>query len=169
MPIITSRLGKQIGAFFTNRAYWAVRMDKGWLTELDEHVDIAHGIKRGLQWFDDLVATGDTQRIKELWLFCPPNQISPQGNSARLTITEPGTAFVMVGRQMSLATGERWPTYEIIGAVTDKDTGECDCFIWDFDMRAMFVGRNNVRNFRAWRPGSVSLGTLALDRLGLRL
>jgi hypothetical protein len=80
------------------------------------------------------VATGDCKDIIELWLFCPPSQTSPLGNTARLPITQPGSAF-----QFKIAThdtagiggpGLRTLQAHIIGRVDDAE-GNCTCFIYD--------------------------------------
>jgi hypothetical protein len=170
MAIVSSKFNAQIGSFLHGRSYWAVKLENGdWLSDIDENVVIRRGERRNLEWHDDIVANGDAAHIKELWLFCPPHPINPLGANGRLPILEPWSCFVMNGRQMNIGTGHRYTTYQIVGRVTDKVSGDCDCFIWDALEKKFYHGQNNVYKFTPWRPGAAPLGLLALDTLGLRL
>lgn len=178
------------------RSYWAVKLSTGdWLCEARVTTDPLHGRERHFDWTLDLVATGDVLKIKELWLLCPPSKTSPLGNTARLDISEPGTAF-----QFKIATADssiaspatRTLQAHIIGKVTDKLTGACECYIYDpvedgmitpetqiYDPiqgrrkdengHPVYAGRTNVYSFHSWRPGLAPPGLLHLDRLGVRL
>lgn len=169
---------------YITRSYWAVKLNNDdWVCEARLKMDLARGEMRLYDWSNDLVSTGDVMQVKELWLFCPPSRTSPLGNTARLPIVEPGTAF-----QFKVATadstGTRTVQAHIIGRVTNKETGDCECFIWDTEQDGLctpetpiftlgrepsYAGRTNVYNFRSWRPSIAPLGALKLDDLGVRL
>jgi len=179
------------------RSYWAAKLNTGeWVSEARFVHDWRKGEKRRIDWMDDIVATGDCKRITELWLLCPPSGTSPMGNTARLPITRPGSAF-----QFKVAThdtagiggpGRRTQQAHIIGRVENAD-GDCTCFIWDpiqdglltpeskiYDTQtghirvdvegaAIFAGKTNVNRFHSWRPSLAPIGQLALDRIGVTL
>src|SRR5438045_1897656 len=103
---VTTALGAIINPFVIHHAVWAVKLSTGkFLSERDmvwDSLQREHGAdgifptrpnKRPFDWTLDLVQTGDVRKIRELWLVCPPNPHSPFGNTARLPIVEPGTAF----------------------------------------------------------------------------
>lgn len=189
MPIIKSKLGSQIGKFFASRAYWAVKLrDDRWLCELDKIPDVLRKkditrpgeiliadfrgpgkpTDRELDWSLDIVGTGDNALIKELWLFCPPSRISPMGNTATLRFLPHETKCAFVLKRGSVYFTHRQLDYLIIGKVTDKQTGDCTCFIWDEQLKVMSSPyQTNVSDFTAWRPGIMPIGKLALDVLGL--
>lgn len=116
------------------RSYWAAKLNTGeWVSEARMVHNWRTGEQRHLDWYLDIVATGDHQRVQELWLLCPPSRTSPLGNTARLPIVRPGSAF-----QFKIAThdspiigdGVRTLQAHIIGRVDDAE-GNCTCFIWD--------------------------------------
>jgi hypothetical protein len=178
------------------RSYWAVKLSTGeWLCEARSTTDLLHGRERYFDWTLDLVATSDVLKIVQLWLLCPPSKTSPLGNTARLDISEPGTAF-----QFKIATADsaivspatRTLQAHIIGKVVDKLTGACECYIYDpiedgmitpetqiYDPvqgirkdengQPVYAGRTSVYSFHSWRPGLAPPGQLHLDRLGVRL
>lgn len=156
-----------------SRAWWAVKLDSGeWLCEARLHTDIAAATERHFDWYYDLVGTGDVRRIKELWLLCPPNKLSPLGNTARLPITTPGTAFDFKVASASSNFVETWRNQEahIIGRVTDRATGDCECFVWDERYQMLCAGfRSNVHNFGTWRDSLPPRGALALEKIGVEL
>lgn len=115
-------------------SYWAAKLNTGeWISEARFVHDWRKGEERHIDWMDDIVATGDSQRIAELWLLCPPSKTAPLGNTARLPITRPGSAF-----QFKIATHDtplagpaiHTQQAQIIGRVDDAD-GNCTCFVWD--------------------------------------
>lgn len=117
------------------RSYWAAKLNTDeWVSEARTVHDWRKGESRQIDWMDDLVATEDCNKIVELWLLCPPSQTSPLGNTARLPIVHPGSAF-----QFKVAThdtagivgpGIRTMQAHIIGRV-DNAEGDCTCFIYD--------------------------------------
>lgn len=174
MQIVLSKHGFPIGHMLPDQAYWAAKLNNGtWLCELD----IVAGM-RPLDWTLDMVSTGDIKRIVELWLICPPTPTSPMGNTARLPITRPGTAF-----QLKIATADSSIVRSVsrlqaqmIGRVTDPETGDCECFIFDYQMEAMSTPwKSNIYNMGTWKPNipglpSIApLGRLSLDVLGISL
>ncbi len=184
MPnFVETALGAVLHPFMIDYPVWAVKLSTGkFLSERDMVWDElqrevgAGGFKRGIEpgkrpfdWTLDIINNGDWKKIKELWMVCPPNPYSPLGNTAKLFITEPGTAFMFKTRHLSIGFGK--PEYHlIIGRVTDKITGDCEYFAYDCLLNGMTVlMQNNVYNFQSWRPEIGRIGPLALDVLGLHL
>jgi hypothetical protein len=179
------------------RSYWAVKLDTGeWVSEARVKTDLYKGEERHFDWSNDLVANGDVARIKELWLLCPPSKTSPLGNTARLVITEPNTAFQfkVATADSNFAATSRTVQAHIIGKITNKETGACECFIWDsvqeglitpdtkiFDASEpdfvkknkygfpILAGKTNVYNFHSWRDGIAPLGRLELNTIGAKI
>lgn len=156
-----------------DRAWWAVRLDNDeWLCEARLHTDLCKGTERHFEWYEDLVANGDCMRIKELWLLCPPNALSPLGNTAYLPISEPGTAFDFKVASASSNFIETWKTQEahIIGRVTDKASGNCECFIWDERYSCLCQPyKTNIHHFGRWRENLPEFKALAFEKMGVRL
>lgn len=156
-----------------DRAYWAVRLDNDeWMCEARLHTDIYKGVERHYEWYEDLVCNGDVMRIKELWLLCPANHLSPLGNTARLPIVEPGTAFDFKLGMASSNIVTTWKSQEahVIGRVDDKATGDCTCFIWDYQYQVLTQPwKSNVHNFGTWRAGIPPRGKLAVEKMGVKL
>lgn len=177
-----------------NRSFWAVKLSTGeWICEARMILD--KGIVRPFDWSLDLVGTGDTSRIVELWLLCPPSPTSPLGNTARMVIDESGTAFQFKVTQVdtTIVTTCSYPQAHVIGRVVNKETGACECFIWDEKQQGLltpetriydpatgtarrypdgtlvYAGRTSVYNFHSWRPNIAPLGRIALDTLGVKL
>ncbi len=195
MGLIEELLGTSI--LNIDRSYWAVKLrNNEWVSEARIHVDPYTGIMRNFDWSADLVANDDVLRIQELWLICPPGRTSPLGNTARLDITEPGTAFQFkVGMvDSNVAVAHKTLQAHIIGKVVDKITGACECFIYDplqaglitpdtliYDKRTgglvrdeqgniARAGRTSVYDFHSWNPGSIApLGRLEFNTIGVRL
>lgn len=171
MGFIPSLLGSIIGRILPDRPYWAVKLSSGkMLTELDQQFDHLHGRARPFDWTLDLVSTGDILKVTELWLFCPPNQMNPRGQVARLPITEPRTAFQFkVGTMDAFGGHARGMQSQIIGRVDDKVSGACTCFVWDSVLNAMGTWHSNVYTMGTWRDGATVIGELSHAVLGLSL
>jgi|SRR5581483_1559422 len=175
-----------------DRSYWACKLTNGrWISEAHRKVDLYHGTERLPDWTGDLVETGLVRDIAELWLLCPAGHVSPTGNTARLPIKEPGTAFQFKVGTYDTNFGEEGRTLQghIIGRVTNKETGECECFIWDDVQRALYtpettrevynskIGmtlevypcRTSVYNFHSWHDRVAHIGRLGHEVLGLQL
>ena len=148
------------------RSYWKVVLTNG--KELSEHklvLDLRRGGYRALDWALDLVSTGDVKRIKELWLHCP------NGQYAMVTITEPGTALQFSHKSHDFFGGAGSNIEaQGIGKVTNKETGECECVIWDRE-KGLIPYNSNIREFGMWRPNSGLMPVKAFDAdvMGLRL
>lgn len=195
MSIVEELLGKRL--FEIDQSYWAVKLRNGtWLCESRIHIDLKTGIMRHFDWSNDLVANGDVLNIKELWLLCPPNKTSPMGNTARFFIDEPGTAFQFKVNMVDSVISANYKSMQahIIGKITNKETGACDCFIWDPVQSGMltpqtlifdsikkelvrnkdgslaYAGKTSVYDFHTWKPGSLAhLGRLHFPTIGVRL
>lgn len=156
-----------------DRAYWAARLDNNeWICEARLHIDLYKGTERHFEWYEDLVCNGDCMRVRELWLLCPPNTLSPGGNTARLPIPEPGTAFNFKVASVSSNLVETWKTQEahVIGRVDNKITGDCTCFIWDERYKMLCAPfQSNIHNFGTWRESLPPRGPLAYEKLGVKL
>lgn len=172
MSIITSVLGSLVGTFLVDRPYWAVKLANGtWQCELDSRFDLRRGEKRPFDWTLDLIDTGDIAHIRELWLFCPPTKASPLGNTARLPIVEPHTAFQFkVASYDAVGAWRKALESQVIGRVDNKETGDCTVFIWDAPLKVMSTPwQSNVYHFGSWREGIAPIGALSHAVLGLRL
>lgn len=176
------------------RSYWAAKLNTGeWVSEARTVHDWYKGEPRNIDWYLDVVATGDHKRITELWLLCPPNKTSPIGNTALMPITRPSTAFqfkISTHDSPVIGPGTRTLQAQIIGRV-ENEAGDCTCFIWDEEQDGLltpetriqgprkgtirrdadgepaYAGKTNVTRFHSWRPSLAPIGRLALDRLGI--
>lgn len=146
--------------FAEGRSYWSIRLTTGkHYTELDTIDDPTRG-KRSLDWHLDVAASGDAARIAELWLHTP-------GGDVALKITEPYSAYIF--NSSLFATG-RSQIAQIVGRVDDKAQGTGVAFIWDVAQKQIYRDDNaSVLNFKAWRPGIVDVGALAIHNMGVRL
>jgi len=144
--------------------------DDRWLSELDEYVDIAKGVTRTLDWHDDIVMLNDCKRIRELRVYAPPHGRSPIGCVGTLRTREPSCMFVISGRIANVFAGEKHITYQLIGKVTNKNNGQCECFIWDNVMQAFSEPYlTSVFDFKPWASHVGLRGRLNLEHLGLEL
>lgn len=148
--------------FAQGESYWSVILKTGRAyTELDiVDTDLIRGV-RPLDWYLDIVATGDVARIAELWMHTPAGDVA-------LKVIEPYSAYIFNSSLLSL--DGRSKVAQIIGRVDDKDAGTGVAFIWDVAMQQVY--RDDlacVRDFAAWRPGICAIGALALENIGVRL
>src|SRR5579859_3975252 len=122
--IIESMLGTILAPIQVPYSYWVVKLDrprKPFLSELDFRYDIKQGKKIPYDWTMQLVDGGDTSKIKELWLMCPPHVGNPLGTTACIPIIEKNTAFQFkVGTMFGLLESAREVTSQVIGRVDDK-------------------------------------------------
>lgn len=149
-----------------DKSYWRVVLTNGKeLTENKLVLDLRRGGYRCIDWALDLNSTGDLLKIKELWLICP------NGEQRMLRIDEPGTAlqFKHTNRDFFGATGQTLEA-QCIGKVTDKETGACECWLWD-RMLGLVEYHSNIYDFGSWRPnsGMIPPKQLSTDVIGLRL
>lgn len=170
---VTSILGSLISPFLVSEAFWCVKLSNGkFQTERDIVRDGNWPTgRRPFDWALDLVASGDIRRVKELWLICPPNPGNPLGQTAKLPIVEPGTAFQFkVGFvDGNIAGTVQSRASQLIGRVTDKVNGDCECFVWDVGLRALGTWNSNIYHMGSWRADIAPPTQLAFDVLGLSL
>lgn len=156
---------KQIRAFIAGESYWKVTFTNGkTLSELDSkpYFDGNKEIRvRAVEWLEDLIAAGDLRNVKEAML-CTPQGV------AHFTVTEPYTVFQLSRGTLAAFTGQKIKNMQVVGVVTDKDSGDCECAIWDQQTKQLYTMFNNVRNFTKWREGVADVGMLNIKALDLR-
>lgn len=144
-------------------SYWQAILTSGReVCEVETRKDPVTGLHRPVRWLEDIVASGDSAHLKELWIH------TPSGDAA-LRITEPYTAyqFNLSGTQL---TQGRVLIAQIIGRVDDKETGQGIAYIWDCTTQQLYKDEQaSVRHFGAWRPGIAPFGALSLEVIGVRL
>lgn len=164
---------RAVQTFMQGQSWWHVELSTGKIwSQLDTVYDPLRGnpekkYHRPLDWYLDLVATGDVRRIRVIALH------TPRGDAA-LRIDEPSTAYQLNAASLLLdlngAGGGRQRDAQIIGRVDDKATGRGIAYIWDVPMQQMYKDEQaNVHNFQGWRPGIQALGELAIAHMGLVL
>jgi len=144
-----------------SHSYWKVLLTTG--KEITEHklvFDFRRGGYRPIDWALDLNATGDLLKIKELWLICP------NGQQVKIDINEPGTAIQF--KHKSINPYGAFLEAQGIGKVTDKGTGDCECWIWD-RFKGLIPYKSNIDTFGTWREGLMPLTKLSREVIGLQL
>lgn len=175
MTNVTTRLGSIISPMLMSKSCWAVKLsDDTFLSELDSRFDLAHAGYRPFDWTLDLIDTGDILKVKELWLFAPPSANHPFGMSRFLTIEEPGTAFQFkVANVDVMGAWQKTMVNQIIGKVTDKQSGACSCWIWDCVRQEIQEYKSSIYAFGSWRADGVGqiapIGRLSHEVMGFRL
>lgn len=157
-------------------SHWEVVLTTGKvLTEYQLVYDFGRACHRQIDWSLDLNTTGDLYKIKELWLICPGGHRTTFRGGVerpiRLEITEPGTAFQFKhGTFNTLGVTSKNVEAQIIGKITNKEDGDCICWIWD-RIHGLIEYQSNINNFGMWRPNSglIPLTKLSLEVVGLRL
>lgn len=158
---------RQIRAFVVGESYWKVVFQSGKeLSELDMkwYQDGDRMLrKRSVEWLEDLIGSGDLAHVKEVQLH------TPQG-TVHLLVTEPYTVFQFSRGTMNMMGSEyeRIKNCQIVGVVTNKESGTCECAIWDAQTRELYTMINNVLNFQAWREGVAPIGRLNIEVMDLR-
>lgn len=158
------------------RGLWEVVLTTGKVLTEDQLVyDFGRACHRQIDWTLDLASTGDLLKIKELWLVCPGGHRTAYRDGAErpimLPIEESGTAFQLkYGVFNALGAIEKRAEAHIIGKVTDKENGDCLCWIWD-RIGGLIEYRSNINNFGMWRSNSglLPITKLSAEILGLRL
>lgn len=166
MGVITTLLGSVINTL-QPQAFWAVKLRNGtFRSELDRRPP-----GRAFDWTLDLVDTGEVHQIRELWLICPPNRDNPLGQTARLPLRRPGTAFQLkVGMVHGMGETSRTLVSQLIGRVDDPLTGACTCFVWDADLRSLGTWQSAIYpRLGSWRAEIAPIGVLNEEILGLSL
>lgn len=161
---IASSLASIATVFDLRRSYWKAVLSTGrTLSECALRYDIRAAGLRPFDWTLDLTDTSDIMKIKELYLVCP------DGKEAMLKIDEPGTAFQFKTRSMDALGGTaNILEAQVIGKVTDKENGDCTCYIYD-RVAGLIEYRSSIYKFGAWRENIAPIGALSHDVMGLRL
>lgn len=152
-------------------AHWSVLLRSGKEWSERQLIPTFRAGRRGLRkldWGDDLVSTGDIHRVKELRLHCP------DGRTAILEINPDQPAFQFKTKSLDmLGAGGTGMEFQVIGRVTDKATGQAECFIWDYRPQTgkehLFKYHTSIYFFGSWRDTLTPLGALGLDVQGFRL
>jgi hypothetical protein len=164
-------------------SYWTCKMTSGkvWSELGEKAIEINHPngtrqvLVRRLEWLEDIIGSGDIKNVKEIHLHTPKGV-------ACTHVGEPYTGFQFSRGTNSLLTGQKFKNLQVIGAVTDKATGDCTFALWDYQAQRLFVdtifdqetsierqGLNNVLDFKAWRDGVISIGPLNIKAMDVRL
>lgn len=143
------------------RSFWRIELTTGRTYSECTPVRGMDGM-RPLDWYLDVVATGDVRRIAVLSLYSPAGPVA-------LKISEPNTAYILNTNILNTITGND-PVAQAIGRVDDKETGVGIAFIWDCAIGQMYRDdQASVLHFAAWRPGIIPPGALNLNALGVKL
>lgn len=149
--------------FRRGQSYWRVTLLNGkTINEGQITFDFARGT-RNVGWLEDIVRSGDCERIRTLTLCTPEGEVT-------LPILEPCTAFQLQRGTSSLFTGENIANCQIIGRVDDRQTGACTAVIWDVQAeKHLYIDHfTSVKDFKPWRPGVANVGALSYSDVGLR-
>lgn len=145
-------------------SYWEVALTSGRvINELDTVKDDRG--ERLVDWTLDLCSTGDARRVKEVRIICPGLM-----KHGVIKLKERQTAFQFKNSSKVHDGVRQYRILEaqVIGRVSNLDTGQCDCFIWD-RMLGLIKYQSTIVNFGSWRPGIAPIKSLSLDVMGLRL
>jgi hypothetical protein len=145
-------------------SFWEVMLTSGKIIRETSMVKDDRG-ERLVDWTLDLCSTGDLKRVKEVRLICPGIFIH-----GVLRVKESQTAF-QFKNSSAVHDGQRQYRVlesQIIGRVTDKVLGTCDCFIWD-RTRGLFKYQSNIHAFGSWDARIAPIGELSQNVLGLSL
>jgi len=166
------------------RPWWKVVLTTG--KEVSERGVVFRDGIRPIDWTLDLISTGDIYKVKEIWLMFPHElpyhtriergnplhqRIEGKISSAVLPIKERGCVF-----QMKIKTLDGSPiamtssTFEaqIIGAVGDKETGECRCYIWDARL-GIIAYKTSIYDFGSWHERIAPISNISHSVVGLNL
>lgn len=120
---------------------------------------------RHVEWLEDLIGSGDLGRVKEAILCTPKGE-------AHFTITEPYTVFQFSRGTMAVDATQgrtiRIKNCQVVGVVTDKETGLCEYAAWDVQKQDLYTGHNNVLDFRPWHTDMAAIGALDLQAMDVR-
>lgn len=155
-------------------SYWEVVLTTGKvLSENNLVFDFRRAGYRQIDWALDLNTSGDILKIRELWLVTPGgHRTTLRGGAERpimFSIKDAGTAFQFKHAMFdSLGGSGRHVEAQCIGRVTNKETGDCECWIWD-RVLGLIEYKSNINNFGSWRSGLMPLTKLSTNVIGLRL
>ena len=184
---IKSSLLTVANTLYTQRPYWRAVLTTGKeVSERGMTFDMGRGGLRPIDWSLDLCsgANPDILKVKEIWLMFPSEltQVTyiEKGNaihqvkndkfsSAVLPVKEQGCVFQMKIKSLD-GFGANTSTFEcqIIGAIGDKETGECHCYIWDREL-GLVAYKTSIYDFGSWREGIAPLSNISHTVVGLNL
>lgn len=173
MNILPGRPFDQLHALVSGRSYWGIALRRTpeakneWRSELDTKVSVRDAWGGNLQWYDDIVATGDIRYVKELWLFCPRSKNTPVGATCELDIHPGQYAFQIKGAACNIAGGGRYDTWQLIGRVDNPITGDSTCYVWDYLDGRCYKHQMNILRPVPWREHGPRIGQLNLNVVGL--
>jgi hypothetical protein len=179
---IKTSLATVANAVKPQRPWWECTLTTG-KTISERGFVLRDGIKP-VDWSLDLVTTGDIFKVKEIWLMFPNDltQVTciEKGNdihqvqqgkfsSAVLPVKERGCVFQMKIKTLD-GFGANTSTFEcqIIGAVGNKETGDCHCYIWDREL-GLVAYKTSIYNFGSWREGIAPINNISHSVVGLNL
>lgn len=153
------------------------------LTENMPVFDSVRGV-RAIDWSLDLVTTGDILKIKEAYLVFPSplqgmtvvqrnsNIIARQafkGDRICIPVTEKNCVFQMKIKSLD-GIGSSVGTFEcqMLGNVTDKETGACTCYIWD-RLMGLVAYTTSIYAFGTWREGIAPISNISHAVVGINL
>jgi hypothetical protein len=165
------------------RPWWEVTLITG--KKVSEHGIVVRDGIRPIDWTLDLISTGDINKVKEIWLHFPKElyhhtriekgspihqRIDGKIGSAVIPVKERGCVFQMKIKTLDRFMGQSADTFEcqIIGAVGDKETGLCHCYIWDRVM-GLIAYKTSIYDFGTWRDGIAPLHNISHSVVGLNL
>ena len=157
------------------QAYWSIRMRNGKTWSQHSLIPTNRKGQKGfrlLDWGNDIVSTGDIGRIAELKMHCPNG-----APTAVLEISEGMWPFQFVARSMEMLGGNANKVeYMVIGRILDLDTGQAECFVWDYRPTPQMTSNLLALNFNFytdrfgyWRDTVTPMGTLSMTAQGLQL
>jgi hypothetical protein len=184
---IKSSLLTVANSMHTQRPHWKVTLTTGReISERGMTFDMTRGGLRPIDWSLDLCsgANPDILKVKEIWLMFPndltqvtciekdnPVHQVQQGkfSSAVLPVKERGCVFQMKIKTLD-GFGANTSTFEcqIIGAVGNKETGECHCYIWDAKL-GLIAYKTSIYDFGSWREGIAPINNISHSVVGLSL
>jgi hypothetical protein len=171
-------------AINSQRPWWKVVLTTG--KEISEKGMVFRDGIRPIDWTLDLIASGDINKVKEIWLMFPQElpyhtriengnpirqRIDGKIASAVIPVKERGCVFQMKIKTLDgTIAGMNSGTFEcqIIGAVGNKETGECHCYIWDAKM-GLIAYKTSIYNFGTWREGIAPIHNISHSVVGLNL
>lgn len=183
MSIKTS-LATVANAISPQRPWWRVVLTTG--KEVSERGMVFRDGIRPIDWSLDLITTGDILKVKEIWLMFPQElshytciekgnpihqRIDGKISSAVLPIKERGCVFQMKIKSLDgspIAMTSSTFECQIIGAVGNKETGECHCYIWD-RMMGLVAYKTSVYDFGTWRESIAKIANISHTIVGLNL
>lgn len=164
------------------RPHWEVVLTTG--KTISEHGIVLRDGIRPIDWTLDLVSSGDIFKVKEIWMMFPQElsyhtriekgnplhqRINGKVGSVVIPIKERGCVFQIKVKSLD-GFGSNTSTFEfqLIGAVGDKETGDCHCYIWDRKL-GLVAYKTSIYDFGTWREDIAPLHHISHSVVGLNL